>query len=464
MHLFNVQSVQPQPDPFVSSPASLSSHHHPSLDLANPLPSNHPAKAKRFELRQEDSPSMPQHIDELHSAIDKMNGKVQRNARQKAHKDRRDFARLDLGPSVKPLVNKSEQSFTAPLTREHPFQDAPPPDKSSRLQARASEPDMTGLRASGANGPSNPSRRTSHPILDTLRKPMDIDWDSIPSNTPTPPCRRRGSRSTVSSFSKYKNGSEASYSSSSAMSPLTIHHRSHSPLYSPGADVSMTDQGPAGSPVDPPNNSPLVPNEVFSLSGLPSPGVPSPPALIPPPPPPLSARPDPPPARLTQLALAPTPTAAPSPLSRPFALPSQARPTQTQGARPHASQKPRLLGMCRAPGQSSTYGGVNKPYKLPLPTRPKRPPPAPAPCRLDRYAEATGDSTALLSEGGGDERRSMSPVIPDPPYIVARAQMLASQSPVLEMSARRPEPRDEEDEDGDVKDANSSADLWACFD
>ncbi|KAM5543777.1 hypothetical protein V8D89_002394 [Ganoderma adspersum] len=464
--------VRIQPDAFLSSRASLSTHHHPSLDLANPLPSNHPAKAKRFELQQEDSPSVPQHINEFHSAIDKMNVKVQRNAKQKAHKDRRDFRRPDPDSSIQNRANKPEQSINNQLRREHSFQglSSIPPDKPPRLQARASEPNIPALRTGGEYSPSTPflrsSRHISHPILDTLRKPMDIDWDNIPSNSPTPPFRRRKNRSSMDSgSSKSKNDSEASSSSSSPTS-LAIHRRSHSPLYSPGDDVSMIDEDTPISPIDPPNNSPPEFNEIFLMPGLPSPEVPSPPALLLPPPPLLSARPGPPPTPLVQPTPAPAPAPGlvptPSPLSRPFAPPSQMRPTQTQGARPRASQRPRPLGMCRAPGQSSTSGGVNKPYKLPLPTRPKRPPPAQMPCRPERYAEVSGEPTTLLSEGGGDDRRSMSPIIPDPPHIVARARMLASQSPALEMSARRSEPRDDGDED--AKDANSSADLWACFD
>ena len=393
-----------------------------------------------------------------------MNVKVQRNARQKAHKDRRDSRRPDPDSSVKNQADEPDIFVNNPLRREHSFQGIAllPSDRPPRLQARASEPNIPALRAGGDNGLStpslDPSRYNSHSILDTLRKPMDIDWDNVPSGTPTPPFRRRKNRSSVDSGSlNYRNDSDVTSSSSSPMS-LPVHRRSHSP-YSPGDDVSMIDEDILGGP---PNNSPLEFSEIFPMQGLPSPEVPSPPALMPPPPPPFSAIPDPPLATLTQPAPTPAPAPTSSPLSRPFAPPSQVRSTQTQGARPRASQRPRRLGMCRAAGQILTSGGVNKPYKLPLPTKPKRPPPAPAPYRPERYAEAAGEPTTMLSEDGEEDRRSMSPIIPDPPHIVARARMLASQSPVLEMSARRPEPRDEEDEV--VKDADSSADLWACFD
>ncbi|PIL27212.1 hypothetical protein GSI_10356 [Ganoderma sinense ZZ0214-1] len=460
--------VQPNPDPFLSSRASVPNHHLPSLTLLNPLPSNHPAKAKRFAPRQEDSPSLPQHIDEFHSAIDKMNDKVHRNAKQKAHKSRRDFGRPNPDSSSKSTAEKSEHSLKNPLRREHSFQDAvsPPSDKPSRLQARASESNITALCADEDRDLSSPfpgsSQHISRSILDTLRKPMDIDWDNIPSNTPTPPCRRHMSRFSVDSGSfKDKNDSEASSSSSSPLS-LATRHCSRAPLNSPQDDVSMIDEDAqvSKSLSDPPNNSPLMSDQAYPILGQPSPEVPSPLTLMPPPLRTLSTSYNPPPAQLTQSTTLPAPTS--SPLSRPFAPPSQARPTQTQSARPRASQRPRPLGMCRAPGQSSTSGGVNKPYKLPLPTRPKRPPPAPAPYRSGQYAEAPVESTPLLSEGCEEDRRSISPVIPDPPHIAARAQMLASQSPALQMSARRPEPRGDEDED--VKDADSSADLWACFD
>lgn len=105
---------------------------------------------------------------------------------------------------------------------------------------------------------------------------------------------------------------------------------------------------------------------------------------------------------------------------------------------------------------------MNKPYKRPLPTKAKKlqaPLLAPRRC-LESYYDV-GDSTTLLVDGDGEDRRSMSPVIPDPPHVVARVRMLGSRSSVLEMSARRPEPRDKEDEE--AEDANSSADLWACF-
>ena len=62
-------------------------------------------------------------------------------------------------------------------------------------------------------------------------------------------------------------------------------------------------------------------------------------------------------------------------------------------------------------------------------------------------------AAAVVVEGGGG--RSLSPIIPDPPHIVARAQ-------AAEMTARRPEPMDE-DSDEEGQDANSSADLWASF-
>lgn len=75
-------------------------------------------------------------------------------------------------------------------------------------------------------------------------------------------------------------------------------------------------------------------------------------------------------------------------------------------------------------------------------------------------------AVAVQSQG------SLSPVVPDPPFAIARAQgfvgsIMANggEAPQLEMSARRAEPRDDMDQDETGKEADSSyGDISFDFD
>ena len=406
-------------------------------------------------------------MGELQSAIDRMKGKVHQNAKQKASKDRRHFNRHGSLPLLDESSAASERPIRHPPRREHTVEGVLPPvsapDMPPRLQSRASEPQIPTVlrppRGEHATPPSSgPSRPAIQSVLESLRKPMDIDWEDIPSSTPTPPCRGHKKRPSVasgSSSSNYKRESEVSTSPSSAVSPLSIHHGLHSPSDSLEEDSSMTtgDATSASSVDQLLTNDSVDQDELLPEVRQMSPEVPTPSAAaMPPPQPPAPQRLSNPP-QLPRPSQLPNPTPAPPPLSRPFAPPSQIRPGQSQSTRPRASQHPPPLGMRRIPGQSSALTNVKKPYKLSVSHKTKKPPVS---AQLERAVEPS-----ISSREYRHNARSLSPAVPDPPHLAARASTKARQSPVLEMSARRPEPNNDEADD---KDANSSADLWACFD
>ncbi|TBU21400.1 hypothetical protein BD311DRAFT_800961 [Dichomitus squalens] len=455
--LLTRQLVFPPLDPLPDAVTRPSAHQLPPSRNPRPLPPDHPARAKRFDIRSEESPSIPQHMDDLQSAIDRMKGKLQQNAKQKANNERRQGSLSILDDMSTPLLRH-------PPRREHTAEGILPSksasNRPSRLQTRASQSDVP--RASRQERATTPvgdlSRAESLGILESLRKPMDIDWEAdIPSSTPSPPCRphkKRSSTADASSPSDPKRESQTSSSSSAAVSPLSIHHGLHSRSDSLDEDSSMA-MGDATA------DTSLVDDDMLPEPHPPSPEVPSPSAaaMPPPRPPPVPApqRPKAPPEPLSRSTQPPAPTPHPPSLSRPFAPPSQVRPGQSQAARPRPSQHPPPLGMRRLPGQPATSANVKKPYKLSIGPNVKKPPAAAQP--------QPADGARISARAHARGAQCLSPAVPDPPRLAVRASATVQgprPAPVLEMSARRPMPVPEPDEE--PKDANSSADLWAWFD
>ncbi|TFK86296.1 hypothetical protein K466DRAFT_157204 [Polyporus arcularius HHB13444] len=363
-------------------------------------------------------------------------------------------------PTVsKPLpggVSKHTRKRDALVRRERTSEDVRPapkvPHAESRLRTCATDPDISAnagvaTRRNGqpVAGPSRPPRKRTF-----LKSRVTEPNYGSPSSTPTPPAKPRDPSSSLSS--------SLSRSSSSPAYPLWMNpsrllrrdsaERPPQYLDTPSFlhdsyDVSMLDDDPTVEH-DPhlEEHSPEVrPVPYISPPPLPSPMLPPP---LPVPVPVAARRPDPsPPPSFAAPSLALIPPS----LSRPFVPPSQVPSGSQLTERPRTSQRPKVLGMRPMYPQNSKFQSKPKPFKVPFAKKPAGP-------------SSSGATQAART-------RSLSPVVPDPPYVAARLALQAAPEPELEMTARRPEPArmvDDEDEDEGPKDANSSADMWAALD
>ncbi|KAI0764630.1 hypothetical protein C8Q74DRAFT_1283009 [Fomes fomentarius] len=305
-----------------------------------------------------------------------------------------------------------------------------------------------------------PTARLSKVIARTIfRSRISDPGYDFPSSTPTPPAKER-SRST--------RGSPSSFSSPNVSTSSSGFDQSHSAGHmDTSGDAHETDFMDTTGEV--PSTRPASPSSVNSEDNDASnnqrsederspasrtvperepalvPYV-SPPPLMGPPPVPLTRMPHPTPS----IPTAPPPsTHVLPPLSRRFVAPTPTQGAASQSQRPRASQHPPPLGMLRRHAVSNKFQSKAKPFKVPFAV--KKDPEKPA-----HNADPQPGSPGGEPERG---RRSLSPVIPDPPYVVARAQRFEQSA--CEMPARKPEPRRVDDEDEGSKDADSSADLWA---
>ncbi|KAI0700657.1 hypothetical protein C8T65DRAFT_281485 [Cerioporus squamosus] len=362
-------------------------------------------------------------------------------------------------------VSKHARKRAAPVRREHTSEDVFPipdiPPAQSRLKSWATDPAISvnaGVPMDQDERPlAGPSRPTPKPPFFKSRI-NEPDYD-FPSSTPTPPAKPRTAQYWDGASSS--SSTSLSRSSSSPFPPPWLHHDrssrrnsvnlpvlgqdhevSESSILQDSYDVYMMNNEPTVEP-EPQEPEPEVrPVPYISPSALPTS------SMLPPPVPALVRvpRPDPPPS--TGFA-APSLTPIPPSLSRPFVPPSQV-PSGSQLERPRASQRPKVLGMRPMYPQSSKFQSKPKPFKVPFAKKPSG-------------SSGSGSGSTSGSGAGQAGGRSMSPVIPDPPYVAARVAAL--DEPGLEMTARRPEPaRMDEDEDEGPKDANSSADMWAALD
>ena len=423
---------------------------------------SHPAYAPDHEkVPEEVTPS----LKEARSALSDLMGHavqvISANADRKAAKLARGASASSTSKSHRGGISKPPRKPAPTIRREHTAEDLLIPDAHplrSRLRSCATDPSIPASSSAPVDKDERTVAKSSRPpaLLTLFKSRIDEPDYEFPSSTPTPPAKPRiRDRSWNATFSSSSSSSYSGSSSSpSLLSGLPRHERfprqeptemsalyhenTESPVHSDSIDVSMVDES-SGEP-DPHDNV----HEVPPVPYVPSPPLSLPSTSMPPPPAPVS-RPDP----ILPNLHAPSLTPASASLSRPFVPPSQV-PSGTQPERPRPSQRQKTLGMRPIYGQGTKFQSKSKPFKVPFAVK-----------------KPSGSSGSGSGSGSGSRavqrvERSMSPVIPDPPYIAARVAQAEAEH---EMTARRPEPpRADEDEDEGPKDANSSADMWAALD
>lgn len=403
-------------------------------------------------------------------------------------------ARLD--PSFK--ENRSVHSGTA-LRRRRTTEDVPagshaPPAKKPALRIRATDSRLcSGYPRRMHDSPMEEDEPIAGPSRPLLRRPSltsyvnaaedsDEEDDGMPSSTPTPPPKQRAPQRRVASssspsLSSLSKGKYAAFSES----PTSLNHvplaRRHSEdpsiSYDSAPDDSISPiehQSGSQRSIEEVPLSPVVPSPV-SLSKHPA-------NIMPPPPVPAQARPsEHPPASssthsqssFSQSSRLPPNMYQSTVLSKQFAVPSSSQAagasTSQRARSSRAPEQPqRELGMRRRYGE----GGGGR-YREPD-QRPKTIKPWKAPSRMPVPAAAAGAGSAgiaVVARESGivavQSQGSLSPVVPDPPFAIARAQgfvgsIMANggEAPQLEMSARRAEPSDDMDQDETGKEADSS--------
>ncbi|KAI0746396.1 hypothetical protein C8Q80DRAFT_770755 [Daedaleopsis nitida] len=365
----------------------------------------------------------------------------------------------------------------------------PQPTKTARLKAYATHPDLSSSAAvpMDQDDPpvAGPSTQLARVFLKSSMSEPDYDF---PSSTPTPPPKERTRPKASSSSDKRTSSSVSRTFQSTSSSPLGMTSHPSRSSHGDSFDACRLSR-PATSPDDSIESSSLM------MQDTSSPDSPEPSSIRPEPKPVpyvprslsamsmgLSAPPPDPDAPLpTFTTAAPSSTPLPflPPPSRPFVAPSQV-PGASQIERPRASQHPPPLGMLRRHGLSSKFQTKSKPFKVPFAVKKDA---APAPDAGPSKSESPagmggfhrgGSAMTGVSVEREECGRSLSPVVPDPPHVVARAQALQAErwrsaaepqpEAALEMTARRPEPVPMKEDEEENRDANSSADLWANVD
>ncbi|RPD52722.1 hypothetical protein L227DRAFT_440773 [Lentinus tigrinus ALCF2SS1-6] len=427
--------------------------------VRRPHDRSHPAYARDTpkEVPKEITPSLIEARNEFSKLMGQTIQAISANADRKAAKLSRGASMSSTSKTIQGGISKHKRKHTAPVRREHTSEDvssAPdvPPAK-SRLRSCVTDPDISSNAVVPMDEDEKPVAGPSRPPpLSTFFKSRinEPDYD-FPSSTPTPPAKQRVRDCWNPSSSSSSSLSGASLSP--LMTPGLLRHervpgrdpvnlpawyneRTESSIRQDTSDASMMDDESVveRQPEDHPPEVPPVP--YVPLSSLPTS------SMLPPPPP--APRQDPIPSRFHPPSLTPVPPL----LSRPFVPPSQV-PSGSQPERPRPSQRHKALGMRPVYGHNSKFQSKAKPFKVPFAV--KKP--------SGSLSSGSGSGSGTVQ---GGERRSVSPVVPDPPYVAARA--LAQEEPSLEMTARRAEPpRMDEDEDEGPQDANSSADMWAAL-
>ncbi|KAH9855518.1 hypothetical protein C2E23DRAFT_857701 [Lenzites betulinus] len=439
---------------------------------------NHPAHKPRHTV------FLPETQDpEVREAVQLFNGKAFQTVNYSLELSKRKAAKRN--PSLK--ENRSSHS-SGTLQRRRTVEDVTairpqtiPKSHSIDSHAPAISPSLSTASDSARPiaGPSKVIFRRPSLTSFVNSAPDDDDDEEMdfPSSTPTPPPKhhipQRATSSTAGSNGKSRNQSAFAESPTSLpQGPLARRHSED-----PSASYGNTRPGPltpANSQHSMPEqpSSPIIPSPV-TLGRLSGYAMPPPPAPIPPRPAPssfISSQSQRTHSQAPANQRHPPPISQSPALSRPYVMPSlsQSAPgSASQPAEPPrpSQRRPPALGMrptIRAGGVSKyqvprepprVIAGFKVPFKKPVTT---------AESRQGNAAEdelvctnPTRTATSTSTNGGFDTRaiqRSASPIIPDPPYIAARAVGFTSGSrahnpvqiapPTLEMSARRAEPRD----------------------
>ena len=333
---------------------------------------------------------------------------VSANALKKSARMSKKFARESA--LSKPALNPGPKSS---LRRE---------STSDAISDRPSRPSGLTLKTS-ATEPAISAETRSQQIQELFFKPVETDYE-YPSSTPTP-SRDRASSSARSSESWRRD--------SAGTASVTDASREMSLSAEPYRDEEYDD--------------------AMDGSFVPTP-------------------PQPEPSRPRRSEVPPTSDRHQSPSSIPsHPLPASAKPTRTQsrqfvpptpvGGAPPASLRrssahPPPLGMRPRAGKATAY--QCKRYKPPKRTTPAA---DGLDFRRSSGTQASGVGTQHSTQTT-ESGRSSSPVVPDPPEVLARMRGMveADAASGLEMTARKPEPVDEKD----AEEGNSSDLYWSHYD
>ena len=458
--------------PTIGIPASkdISSERRPSRAMNPQAPPNiprvrragdpnHPARARASALRPtaEVSPSVSAAQNEFKNLMHDLCGTLRDREGRLIAKASRAASAQDVTKCIDGRVSKHSWKKAAIVRRQHTsdsvFSRPSTHTRKAQLKSCATDPDIGSREA--AHQDEQPIAGPSSIIARVLFKSRlgEPEYD-FPSSTPTPPPKYDPTSCSSSS------GSRGSYSPPAASFHHTWSHLADNMDTTGFISESHCESSSASSPQE--DDSPMVhdnhrQSSVASRAVSPEPTpVPyvSPPALASISPPPSSAsRMPPPPLPAPRHSQATTAVPTSTPCAPPVARPSQAQGGASQSERPR-SQHPPPLGMLRRHGVGAKFQTKSKPFKVPFAVKKD-----PSGHRVDRRPDSGPVGTR-------DSRRSLSPIIPDPPHIAARVQTAEASQPMEEMTARRPEPMvtNEDDDEVENQDANSSADLWANVD
>lgn len=422
---------------------------------------NHPARARASTTQSsaEVSPSVAAAQGQYKGLVFDLEGTMNHRMHQMVAKSSKQRIKPALPKAVEGGISKQSR---ATLLKEKSDTIFSPPAR-SRSRGYGKDPDVLSA-ATHMDEDDLPTARLSKAIARTIfRSRISDPGYDFPSSTPTPPAkeRTRGSSSSFSSFSSpYVSTSSSGFDQSRSAGHMDASGDADETDF-----MDTTGEVPSTRPASPStvnsedNNASndqriedATPERSTAFRAVPErepalvPYV-SPPPVMGPPPVPLSRMPHPTPPRIPTAA--PHSTNVSPPLSRRFIAPTPTQDTASQSQRPRASQHPPPLGMLRRHTVSNKFQTKAKPFKVPFAVKKD-------PARPAHNVDPQPGSAGGEAERG---RRSLSPVIPDPPYVVARAQ--GFEQSACEMPARKPEPRRVNDEDEGSKDADSSADLWA---